>query len=162
MKKRLRNLKLMLSSRPSLISGVLIAGVFWIMIDYFSDRALIAWNYGTTYGTVNIIFDVISALFIWFFVASFVYKTFTFRTIEKENSFWRIGWFFVALVGGCGSCSLTLATYLWLASFLTFMPRGWLELKILWALILWWAVRKNINTLLECKMKKSKKEIISE
>lgn len=153
MKSWFRNLKLVLWSWPSVIIGLIFAWWLAFMIEQFSDRALIAGNYGQTYAIINIIMDSITVWGIALFVASLVYKITAFKTIEQTNHFWRIGWFFSALVAGCGSCGLTLATYLGLASFLTLLPRWWLEVKIIGVIILWRSVWKNIKDLLICKIK---------
>lgn len=55
------------------------------MIQYFSDRALIAGNYGPTYAMINLIADAISIIGIAIFIASVVYKITAFNTIKSTN-----------------------------------------------------------------------------
>lgn len=153
MKSWLHNLKLVLWSWPSVIAGLIVAGGLAALIQQFSDRALIAGNYGHTYATINLIVDIISIIGIAIFVASVVYKFTTFKTLTNTNHGWWIGWIFSAIVAGCGSCGLTLATYLGLASVLTLLPRWWLEVKIIGVIVLIRSVWKNIKDLLICKVK---------
>jgi len=127
--------------------------VVWIVMEYFSDRALIAGNFGTTYATINLIFDIINIILIWLFVASFSYKRRLFGTSSKNN---QSGWFWSitsVLVSGCPACSITLASYLWLASLFALLPYNGLELKILGTLVLIWSVYSNIKDLNSCKRK---------
>ena len=150
---RYRNLILILKNPYALWIGVWTALFLWFLIEYFSDRALIAGNFGTTYATINLIFDIINIILIWLFVASFSYKRRLFGTSIKNN---QSGWFgsiTSVLVSGCPACSITLASYLWLASFFALLPYNGLELKIVGTLVLIWSAYSNIKDLTSCKRK---------
>lgn len=164
MKSRFRNLSLVLRSWPSMLIGLIFGTGFRVLIDHYSQRDFIAGNYGITYGTVNYIVDIASTILLVLFVASFVYKTITFKTIKSNNWRWRAWGLMAALIGGCG-CSVTLATLLWattfgtmigLAKFFEFLPYGGLELKIIGLLVLAWSIRWNVKNLLVCKLKPRK------
>lgn len=123
------------------------------MISYFTDRALIAGNYGETYALINLILDIVNTVFFGLFAASFSYKRFTFATVKEQH---HSGWFgsvLAAIVSGCPSCSITLATYLGLAGVLSALPFGGLEVKCLATALLIWSVINNIKKLFVCAMK---------
>ena len=149
----INNLKLVVWSWPSILVGLLFSGWFAYMVEYFSNRDLIAGNYGHTYATINLTIDIITVIWIGLFVASVIYKMIAFKSITSTNHFGWLGWFFSALVAGCASCGLTLATYLGLASILTLLPWGWLEVKVVGLVILFRSIWKNIKDLLICKIK---------
>jgi hypothetical protein len=151
---RYRNLLLVLKNSYAVWSGVFIASLLWYIIEHFSDRALIFGNFWSTYATINLIFDIINIILIWLFVASFVYKRRLFGSSSQNN---QSGWFgsiTSVLVSGCPACSITLASYLGLASFFALLPYNWLELKIIGTIVLIWSVYTNIKDLTTCTIKK--------
>ncbi len=150
---RYRNFLLIIKNPYSLSIGFFSAFVLWYIIEYFSDRALIAGNFWRVYATVNIIFDIINIVLIWFFVSSFVYKRRLFWSSSKQNKSWWFWSITSVLVSWCPACSITLASYLGLASFFALLPYNWLELKIIWTIILVWSVYINIKNLTICKRK---------
>ncbi len=150
---RYRNLLLVLKNPYALWAGIVLASLLWYVIEYFSDRALIAGNFWDTYATINLIFDIINIILIWLFVASFVYKRRLFGSSSKNN---QSGWFgsiTSVLVSGCPACSITLASYLGLASFFALLPYNGLELKVVGSLVLMWSVYTNIKDLTTCRRK---------
>ena len=150
---RYRNLLLVIKNPYSLSIGFFSAFVLWYIIEYFSDRALIAGNFWRIYATINIIFDIVNIVLIWLFVSSFVYKRRLFWGWWKQNKSWWFWSITSVLVSWCPACSITLASYLWLASFFALLPYNWLELKIIWTIILIWSVYINIKNLTICKRK---------
>lgn len=151
---RYRNLLLVIKNSYALWAGILVSSLLWYVIEYFSDRALIAGNFWDTYATTNLIFDIINIILIWLFVASFVYKRRLFGSSSKNN---QSGWFgsiTSVLVSGCPACSITLASYLGLASFFALLPYNGLELKVVGTVVLIWSVYTNIKDLTTCIIKK--------
>ena len=151
---RYRNLILMLKNPYAVWSGLIIASFLWYVTEYFSDRALIAGNYWITYAIINLTFDIINIVCIWLFVGSFVYKRRFFGSSSQNN---QSGWFASItsiLTSGCPSCSITLASYLGLASFFALLPYNGLELKIIGTCVLIWSVYNNIKNLTVCNIKK--------
>jgi hypothetical protein len=151
---RYRNLILILKNPYAIWSGLIIASFLWYVIEYFSDRGLIFGNFWSIYATINLTFDILNVLLIWLFVASFVYKRRLFGRSSKNN---QSGWFgsiTSVLVSGCPACSITLASYLGLASFFALLPYNGLELKIVGTLVLIWSVYTNIKNLTVCSIKK--------
>ena len=150
---RYRNLLLIIKNPYAVWGGILVWWILWYVIEYFSDRALIFGNFWSTYASINLIFDIINIILMWLFVASFIYKQRLFGTSSKNN---QSGWFgsiTSVIVSGCPSCSITLASYLGLASFFALLPYNGLELKIVGTAILFWSVYNNIKKLTTCKRK---------
>lgn len=153
MKSWFRNLSLLLSFWPALIGGVLGLVLLASVITYFSDRALIAGNYWPTYAGINWFVDGTTILLFGLFVSSVIYKLTAFSKPQPSQHSGWFWWLFSALFAGCSSCTLTLATYLWLSSVVAFLPWAWLELKILWLVLLIRSTYTNIRDLLICKIK---------
>lgn len=151
--RRLHNLILVWKDKISMIVWWSIALFLWAIIENFSNRPLIAGNFWSLYGHINFFFDIVNVLLIAIFVASFSYKRRLFGSESKNNKSGWIGSFTSVIVSGCPSCSITLASYLGLASFFTLLPYGGLELKIIGTLVLLWSVYTNIKDLTICKRK---------
>ncbi len=137
--------------------------VIWIVIGiaiiavpayYFMNKDLIIWNLGhsfyVTEMSLTIIISVLFGLFMW----ATLYKISYFSV--KKTGIWILGWFLWALVSWCPACSITLASYLWLASLISLFPYSGLELKILSVLILLYANYSTIKDLEICKVKNFK------
>jgi len=152
MNNRLRNLLTVLKSPCALIVGWTFALAIGVIIEYFSDRNFIRGNMGMVYAIVNLIFDIINIILIGIFFAAVIWKWKHFSSQDtKTTAFWRIGSFFSVLVTWCPSCTLTIATYLWLGSILVLLPYSGLEIKILWTLLLSRSLYDTIKTLTICK-----------
>lgn len=152
MKSWFKNISLLLSSWPALIAGVLGSVLLASVITYFSDRALIAGNYWLTYARINWFVDGATVILFGLFISSVIYKLTAFSKPQSSKQSGWFGWLFSALFAWCSSCTLTLATYLWLSSVVAFLPWAWLELKILWLGLLIRSVYTNIRDLLICKI----------
>lgn len=128
--------------------------IFGLIFYSYSNFALVAWNYSVAFAYGEVWTEVLIALFgALFFGASF-YKVKYFRHIKKRHTTgWVIGSFFWILVGGCPACSITLASYLWLSSFLFLFPFWWLELKVVWLIILGISLYFTLRDLEVCKIK---------
>jgi hypothetical protein len=136
--------------------------VFWVVAIaipeyYFVEKDLIIWNLGYTFFVVEISLTVIIALLFWLFIAATLYKINYFSI--KKSWVWIIWWFLGALVSGCPACSITLASYLGLAWFMSIFPYSWLELKVVSVLILIYANFSTIKNLEVCNIKKIKYKI---
>lgn len=98
--------------------------------------------------------DIFLVIFFAIFVWATLYKMKYFSN-PSLNKFWFLWGFLWTLVWGCASCSITLASYLGLASIVAFLPYNWLELKILSIFILIYACFSTLKNLETCKIKKS-------
>lgn len=90
MKSWFRNLSLLLSSWPALIVGVLGSVLLASVITYFSDRTLIAGNYGPTYAGINWFVDGATVVLFGLFVSSVIYKLTAFSKPQPSQ---HSGWF---------------------------------------------------------------------
>ncbi len=139
-----------------------ILGLFIIVIPtyYFTNKDLIIWNLWYNFYVIEIVLSVnISLLFALFMWAS-LYKMFFFAQIDwksiTKNVWWVLWWFLWILVSWCPACSITLASYIWLASLISLLPYYWLELKLISVIMLVYVNYSIIKNLEICKIKKWK------
>jgi len=140
------------------------------------DRAIIAWilsfwsilflwlNYLDMEQMIGNMWQVIAygqiwshwllAILFWLFVSATVFKI---RRSNKRSPkktwsglFW---WLLSAVIIWCPACSLWLATYIWIWTFLVQLPAFWLEIKLLWIAILVRASWSTIRDLYICPIK---------
>ena len=71
-----------------------------------------------------------------------------------KTSVWFLGWFLGFLISGCPACSITFASYLWLASIFSIFPYYGLELKILSVFLLLYANYTIFTQLDTCRIKR--------
>lgn len=133
--------------------------IFWLPIIlipsyYFYQKELTIWNLGYNYffleNTLIISIAILFSLFIWITL----YRINFFSV--KKTWVWFFWWFLWVLISGCPSCSITLASYLWLASFVSVFPYNWIELKVISVIILLYANYDGLKNLEVCNLKKSK------
>lgn len=102
---------------------------------------------------VQIILYILFSLLFGVFVAASVYKIRFFGTYDKKNSGVGVLWWFIGvLVAWCPACAVSLASYIWLASVVALLPRHGLELKIIWVVLVWYAVWKSLITMEVCEL----------
>lgn len=118
---------------------------------FFLDVDLVTGNIGSWFVYTEIILTALSAILFGFFLASLMYKIKYFS--PKTGAEWAIGWFFVMVVSGCPSCSITLAYYVGVAGFISSLPYHGLELKVLWILLIIYAIYDQLKYLETCKLK---------
>ena len=148
----MKNIIKILKSRIWIIG--MIFGIVLMAIPeyYFVEKDLIIWNLGHTFYIIEISLTIIIALLFWLFLAATLYKINYFSL--KKSWIWVFWGFIWALVSGCPACSITLASYLWLAGFMSIFPYSLLELKVASVLILIYANYSTIKNLELCKIKK--------
>ncbi len=142
-----------LKSPSAMIIGMIVWWWLALTIYHFSNFLLMQGNFGRSYAYAVIIFDILNILLTTLFIAATTRKRTHFGKKNTKNSRGIIGSFFATLVSWCPSCSITLATYLWLSTFITALPRWWIELKIIGALILLYVCYDTIKNLTVCKMR---------
>ncbi len=150
----LNNLKKLFYKKASLS-----AFFIWILIislpSYFFTNSLqVIWNLWKAFYYTEITLTVIISLLFGTFLASSVYK-FTFFSTKKYwiGLFW---WFIWLVVSGCPACSITLASYLGLASIISVFPFYWIELKFVSAIMLLFVNYSIIWNLEVCRVKSKK------
>lgn len=152
----IKNFLNLFKSPISIIFWIIFSVFFWILVDNLTNRRLIRWNFGFVWADINLFLDISNAVLIGIFVASFLYKYLKFSSI-KNSWTWFFWWFLASIMTGCGSCSITLATYLGLSSIFLALPYWGLEIKIISTLILVYSVYVNLKNLETCKLKFRKK-----
>ena len=134
----------------------IIIGISIIVIPayYFMNKDLIIWNLGHNFYITEMSLTVVISLLFWLFLWATLYKINYFSV--KKSWIWIIWWFLWALVSWCPACSITLASYLGLASFMSLFPYWGLELKFLSVFILLYANYSVLKNLEICKFKNKK------
>jgi hypothetical protein len=135
----------------TIIAIIFISSLFY----YFMNSDLIIWNFWFKFYLLELILDIWVAILFWLFIWSTVYKILYFSTPNKKHFWiWWIASFFWVLVWGCPACSVTIASYLGLASILSVLPYHWIELKVLSFIMLLYVVYDTLKTLEVCSIKK--------
>lgn len=142
--------------KPSSLIATIIAIIFISSLFYhFMNSDLIIWNFWFKFYLLELILDICVAILFWLFIWSTVYKILYFSTPNKKHfGIWGIASFFWVLVWGCPACSVTVASYLGLASILSVLPYHWIELKVLSFIMLLYVVYDTLKTLEVCSIKK--------
>ena len=154
----LKNLREVLVSPFALLRWIIawcIVGIVWW---YFMDIELIVWNQWHVIAYTEITLFILFILLFALFIAISVYKVLYFSANQwKQLSIWSIWSFFAMIAVWCPACSITLASYIGLASILSVLPYGWLELKIVWIIVLLYAVISSLKSLHVCSITQKKK-----
>jgi len=150
-KQYLENMLLVLRSPQSLLWWIIawfIVGVLW---RYFMDFDLIIWNQWHTVAYTEFILFLVFVVLFGLFVSISIYKVLYFRSGDVTQIWlWWVGWFLSLLVVWCPACSITFASYIWLASMLSLLPYNGLELKVIWILFLLYSCFASLRTLQTC------------
>jgi len=130
--------------------------ILWVIIIampslYFIQKELIIWNLGYIFFITEVSLTILISILFWLFLWSTFYKIEYFKI--KKTGIWFFWWFLWVLVSGCPACSITLASYIWLASIISALPYYWLELKVLSLGMLLYANYATLNNLELCKIK---------
>lgn len=119
---------------------------------YFMNPELLAGNMGKSFFYAEVILSLLISILFWFFLAVTIYKADFFS--PNRSALWVTGGFLWILVSWCPACSITLASYLGLASLISLLPYYGLELKVLWVVLILFAVISSLRNLEVCKLKK--------
>lgn len=147
------NFKEVYSNKNYIIFTFITFTLIYTLFHYFTNSTIIKGNFGGLYLYTTILFQVIISLLFALFLPISIYKYVKFSNFSiKENSTSAFGTFLGILVAGCPACSITLASYLGLASIISFLPYYGLELKIIAVPLLAYSnysILKDLNT---CKI----------
>lgn len=153
------NMKLVFLNYKYLILFLVLTGLITLFFQWQTQRELIIANYGYTYFVWVWIIQYILAILLSLFITLSAYKVFYFSNFNaKEEGVGSIATFFGILVAGCPACSLTIASYVGLAGFISFLPYDGLELKIVSILLLFIVSLSILNTLQVCSIKKKNRK----
>lgn len=132
--------------------------IVYFLFELFTYKDLIIGNYGFNYYIVQITTQIIISFLFAVFLTLSAYKFIQFSNYSvKEGSTSFIATFFGILAAGCPACSITLASYIGVASLLTLFPYGGLELKVIAIPMLLYANYSVSSNLMSCKMPKKHK-----
>ena len=135
--------------------------VLFLLLSYifhiFTNYALIVGNYSSLYLYVQIMSQFVISLLFALFLPITIYKIRKFSAFSVKKQGTSVFATAISLiVGGCPACSITIASYLGLAGFVSFFPYAGLELKLITIPLLGYATYSTLNTLNVCKVKKKK------
>ncbi len=147
----LENLKKVLKSKSWLLW--IIIGIIFISVPsfYFINKDLIIWNLWYNFFLFEIVSTIIIAILFWLFIWATIYKLEYFSV--KKSGLWFFAWFIWTLVSGCVSCSITLASSLWLVWIISIFPYQWIELKVISIIILLFVNFSVLKNLEVCSIK---------
>lgn len=149
-----KSLRHLIHSRFAVVCGIFAMLVLLLAWWWMTDLELSLGNRWKNMFCFQITLYLLFCVFFGIFVAASVYKIRLYwRTDKHTSSIGVIGWFFGILVAWCPACAVSIASYVWLASIVSLFPRGGIELKILWVLLVWYAVRKALITMEVCELR---------
>lgn len=119
--------------------------MFW-----FTDYGIIAGNMGVLHANAEIILDVIIALLFGININLLYMKIKLSSFTKRATGASAVGAFFGILIGGCPSCSITVASYLGLAGILGAFAYSGLLLKSLSVLLILYSSWYLLKTLTTC------------
>ena len=123
----------------SLVSSLL----FLFLVYYFTNFQLMIGNLGYLHTIIYTVFSGTVVLLFGVYVGLFTYRWQERKTLSAQTfGIGAIGTGTSVLVNGCAACSITLASYLGLASVLSFLPFYGLELTVLGIVLLSFSIKK--------------------
>ncbi len=132
--------------------GAFLLGILFFL---FTNFALIRGNLGLFHAVTIVILQTIIALLFGINMALLGHKvTVSMQTNKTAFGGTAFGAFLSLLVIGCPACSITLASYLGLATFVTALPFFGIELKILSLGLLLYSTRTLLHTATTCAVPK--------
>ena len=134
--------------------------VFWTILGiviiaipeyYFMNSCLVIWNLWKVFYNTEIILTILNSILFWIFLWWTLYKINFFSV--KKSWIWLLWWFLWAIVSWCPACSITLASYLWLAWIISIFPYHGIELKFLSLFVLLYVDYSILKNLEMCELK---------
>ena len=161
------NFKEVLSHKSTFIPFLVSFSAMGLFFYLMSDFEIIKGNYWAHIMWLDIFLNIFITLFFSVFISLTIFRIkYFWGALWKDWYFWWVWAFFWILITGCPVCSLNLAFYLWLSSIFTsasfsvfgrefnLFPLWWIEIKILWLLIIVYSVIHSLKNLKICKIKK--------
>ncbi len=154
---RYKNLTYIKNSTIAIIAGIGWAALMSSVLWHFTDIDFIQGNLGTTRASIETTLHVAFTLLFGVFIAATVYKWNYMKKISAADSTKGLIWWFLwTLVAGCPSCTITVASYIGLASVISMLPWWWLELKIIGLGLMIRSTYNTIKNIHTCSVKKPK------
>ena len=130
---------------------------FFLMIWFeykFLNSELIIWNMWLRFYYTELSLVYINSFLFWTFLAMSLYKLSYFN--PKSSFFWIVWGLFGIAVSWCAACSITIASYIWLAWLITALPYWWIELKFVAFFLLLYSNYSTYKNLENCSLKLKK------
>jgi hypothetical protein len=130
-------------------------GLWW----YFTDIRIMFGNYGKLHTYTDIVLSMVMVFGFPLFIVGMYYKGSMFgrwENLQGKSLLGTIGGTIGTILSGCSCCGLTLASYFGLLPLMNLMPYDGLEIKLLGALGLLYALYDLMKNLETCKIVSSK------
>ena len=143
MKQNIKFIGLVLSKKGYLIIATISSFIFFSAFLYFTDFKLMEGNLGQIHTTIYTSLSMLVILLFGLYVSLFVFRWKEKKALStKTIGVGAVGTGASILVNGCAACSITLASYLGLASIISALPFYGLELTFLGAGLLAFSIKK--------------------
>lgn len=147
------NLHIAYQNPHNYLISVLAALVIAVIMFMFTDYATTAGNMGRLHANLEVILQSSIALFFGLNLNLLITKLEIASFSKKATGTTTLGAIFSVLVSGCPACSITLASYLGLASVISALPFAGLELKVVGLALLVWSSIDLLKKLTICEKK---------
>ncbi len=152
-----KNLKHLFSSinRLSiyLILVLLLALIWW----HATDIKIMFGNYGNIHTYTDILLSVVMIITFPMFIIALIYRSWKYwkrADIDWNSINWIIWWILWTIISWASCCGATLAASFWLLPLMSFLPYSGLEIKVLGALWLLYALWEILINLETCKIRR--------
>ena len=152
---RYTNIKSVFSKIEFLIIAFVSSTIIGGVMAYFTQFQLVAGNLGYVHAYLEVILQTLIAIFFGLNMALLIYKLKVSAGINaSEAESVTFGAILGIIVSGCPACSITLASYLGLASLFSSLPFFGLEVKALGLLLLMYSTDSLAKNLHKCEFGK--------
>jgi hypothetical protein len=134
---------------------IIAATIILLLQLLLTNIPLLIGNLGMTFATIELASSIILGLLFGINVGLLYYKLKLAASMNaKESGGTLLGAIFGLLVTGCPACTITLASYIGLASILSALPFTGLEIKFLGIALLIYSTNSLLKNLTTCTQKK--------
>ncbi|MBC7503686.1 hypothetical protein H7169_01845 [Candidatus Gracilibacteria bacterium] len=149
------NFKTLISSPRRLISYLILVIFATLLWWYSTDIRIMFGNYGNLHTYTDIILSVVMILTFPLFLIALFYKSYKYgkrADIGGKTGTGIIGGIIGTILSGCSCCGLTLAASFGLLPLMSLLPYDGLEVKVLGAVGLLYALWDILKNLESCKI----------
>lgn len=152
-----KNLQHLLSSRKRLLMCILLIIILTWLWWYTTDLKIMFGNYGSIHTYTDIILSITMIITFPIFIVALIYRSWKYwkrADIDWKSINWIIWGIIWTIISGASCCGATLAASFGLLPLMSFLPYSGLEIKILgaiWLLYALWEILVNLET---CKIRK--------
>lgn len=153
----LKNLKQLFSSIKRVSICIILVITLFFLWWYTTDINIMFGNYWLIHTYTDIILSLFIIIVFPIFITALLYKSWKYwkrADINWKSINWIIGWITGTVISGASCCWATLAASFGLLPLISFLPYSWLEIKVLGALWLVYALWDTLIHLETCKVKK--------